>query len=69
MPWVWLLPYGLGALIPLAGIIVGIGEIESARGSAIAGGLVTMFLAWATNDPVTAALCFLVVIVGLLSLL
>lgn len=62
------LPYGLGALIPLAGILVGIGDIESASGSAIAGGFVTMLLAWATNDSVTAVLYFLVVVLGILSL-
>ena len=63
------LPYELGAFIPLAGILVGIRDVENAGGSAIAGALVTVLLALATNDSVTAGLYFLVVVVGILSLL
>lgn len=61
-------PYGLGALIPLAGILVGIRDIEDASSSAIIAGLVTVFLAWATNDQLTEGLYSIVVLLGILSL-
>jgi hypothetical protein len=61
-------PYGLGALIPLAGILVGIGDIENTTtGPAIAGAFVTMLLALAINEPITALLYFVAVLVGFLT--
>jgi hypothetical protein len=61
-------PLGLGALIPIAGILVAIDDLENTTtGTAIVGALVTWLLATAINDQPASTLYGLAVLLGILS--
>jgi len=62
-----LIPYGLGALIPVIGILVGLGDLDSATtGPAIAGAFFTAVLSWVINDQIGMLLYFLAGFLGIL---
>ena len=63
------LPYGLGAFITVAAILVAVSDIQSTRtGPAIIGAIVTMLLAILVNDQSTTALYLLAAIFGIMAL-
>jgi hypothetical protein len=62
-------PYHLGVFIPIASILASISDIGQSTGPALLGAFVTMFLALAFQDQLTAVLSFVAIIVGLASLL
>jgi hypothetical protein len=63
-----LFPYHLGALVPVFGILAGLGDLDSATtGPAIAGAVFTAFLSLATSDQIGALLYFLAAFLGVLT--
>jgi hypothetical protein len=64
-----LIPYGLGALIPLFALLATIKDVESTTTApATFGAFITMLLALGINDVPAAGLYFLAVVLGLISL-
>ncbi len=64
------IPNRIGGLVPLAGTLATIRDMEKMKsGPATLAALVSMFLAFAIGDRVTATLYVIAVILGLISIL